>query len=186
MAEDKDTTFIEEEELEEKENEEGGEEKEPSKELNPEEIVEKNKQLFARAKKAEEAKKRLEAENLLLKKKLEELTKTKETGEKKDIDVVNLIKMISALKDYSPEELEYISTISKAKNISLEEAARSEEVQLYIQARREKVSKEKAPPPTSKSVPSKKPFSEWTLEDLKRASIEEIEEFRKWAKEQKG
>jgi hypothetical protein len=163
-------------------------EEELNKELTSEELREKNKQLFARVKKAEEKAKRLEAE--LLRREIEAKKKAEEKSkeEKKEIssDIADLVKKISALKDYSPEELDYISLISKAKNIPLEEAARSEEVQLYIQARREKVAKQtQPPPPSTKTLPEKKDFSEWTSEDIRNASLQELEEFRKWAKAQR-
>jgi len=160
-------------------------EKELNDELTSEELREKNKQLFARAKKAEEVKKRLEAE--LMRREIEEKKKSEEKPEEKvSPDMTDLVKKISALKDYSSEELDYISLISKAKNIPLEEAARSEEVQLYIQARREKVAKQTTPPPPStKTLPEKKEFSEWTSEDIKNAALEDLEEFRKWAKAQR-
>jgi len=162
-------------------------EKELNEELTSEELREKNKQLFARAKKAEETKKRIEAE--LMRREIEEkknAEKKSEEKEKVSPDMTDLVKKISVLKDYNPEELDYISLISKAKNISLEEAARSEEVQLYIQARREKVAKQTTPPPPStKTLPEKKEFSEWTSEDIKSASLQDLEEFRKWAKAQR-
>jgi hypothetical protein len=163
-------------------------EKELEKELTSEEIRERNRQLLARTKKAEEKAKRMEAEKIVLEKELEKLKKDREEWIKRkeeEIPLAELVKKISALRDYSPEELDFISTISKAKNISLEEAARSEDVQLWIKARREKVAKEsQPPPPTSKQIPEKKSFEEWTTEDVQKASFQELEEFRKWAKSQ--
>ena len=173
---------IEEEETSEKSQEKFEDlEKKLEKELTSEELKERNKQLFARTKKAEEKAKRFEAELLLYQSKKEESKK-----EVVSPDIAELAKKISALKEYNPEELDHISLISKAKDIPLEEAARSEEVQLYIKARREKVAKETTPPqPSTKSLPEKKEFSEWTTEDVKTASLEDLEEFRKWAKAQK-
>lgn len=145
------------------------------------ELEEKNKKLFARAKKAEEKAKRLEAELFAYQKQ-----KEKEKEPSVSPDIVDLTKKISVLKDFSPEELDYISLISKAKRIPMEEAVKTDEVSLYIQARREKVAKEsKVPEPSTKQIPSTKDYSEWTTEDIKNASMEELEKYRAWMKQQR-
>lgn len=146
-----------------------------------EKLREKNKKLFARAKKAEEKTKRLEAELFALKQRME-----KEKNPSTYIDITELTKKISALREFSPEELDYISLIARAKNIPIEEAVKTPEVSLYIQAMREKVAKEsKVPEPSTRQLPSEKDYSEWTEEDVRRASLEELEKYREWMKQQR-
>jgi len=120
-------------------------------------LSEKNKRLYARMKKAEEEAKRL-------KEQLE--SKPKPVGAV--VDPFDLAKTVSALKDYSPEELDFISMLSRAKSLSPEEAAKTEEAKLYVAALREKVAKEKqTPEPSSPSAKSKR------LEDIGKMSPEE-------------
>jgi len=100
--------------------------------------------LYARLKKAEEKVKEL-------RQKLEEKEKSQpsEKGEER-VDIFDLAKTVSALKDYSPEELGYIQMVAKAKGLTPEEAAKTEEAKLLIAAKREKVAKEqKVPAPSS-------------------------------------
>lgn len=105
-----------------------------------EEKGEKNPdRLYARMKKAE-------AEAKLAKEELEKIKKTPQKEADTPIDVFDLAKTVSALKDYSSEELGDIQMIAKAKGISPEEAVKTEEAKLIITARREKVAKEQATP----------------------------------------
>jgi len=184
------TSQQEQEEVEEREGEtlEAPDEEEPLEEELEEELVssekiaaikEKNKHLFIRAKKAEEKARRFEAELFAIR----QQEKKKETPTLVSPDIADLVKKISVLRDFSPEELDYISLISKAKNIPMEEAVKTPEVNLYIQARREKVEKEsKVPKPSTKQAPSVKEYSDWTDGDVRKASIEELEKFRAWMK----
>ena len=150
---------------------EEGQEETPEKEPQekPEEDVEelkrKNRQLYARLKKVEEQLKKYKAQT--------------KASEEVGIDPVQLVKTVSVLKDYSPEEVDFISKIAKAEGVSLEEAVKMPEVQLYIQARREKVAKEqKVPEPSSPSSTTK----EITPEEIAKMSDEE---FRKFEEEMK-
>lgn len=175
-------------------------EEESSEELTLEQLKEKNKQLFARAKKAEEKYKRIEAELLALKQELgkyklgskerEEIKEKIFEKEKELSSAYDLVKTVAVLKDYSPKEIEYILEFSQKWGINPEEAVAREDVQSYLRHLKEKVVKEQAtPPPSAKTSIGPKPFEEWTEEDLRKASLEEIEKFRKWAKErgkQKG
>jgi len=90
----------------------------------------------------------------------EEIEKLKEekgvdkepTSEGED-NIVDLVKRIQVLKDFSPEELEIIHRNARGAGISLEEAAQLDDVKMAIEARREKVAKEKkVPEPSSRSV----------------------------------
>lgn len=129
------------------------------------ELEEKNKRLYARMKKAEE-------EAKLAK---EELAKKKE-GPSIPTDVFDLAKTVSTLKDYNSEELDFIQMMSKAKNISPEEAAKTEEAKLYISARRRKVEAEKSmPEPSTKQDISKKPIEDITNKDLDNMSLKQKE-----------
>jgi len=153
---------------------------------NPEEtssdLEEKNRRLYARAKKAEE-------ELKSLKKKLEKMEK-RASGSSDTLDVFDLAKTVSSLKDYSPEELDYIQLIAKAKGISPEEAAKTEEATLYISARRQKVEAEKkTPEPSTKQSISEKPVEKITSEDLAKMSVKEKEEYLEkigWHKKPQG
>ena len=104
----------------------------------------KTDKLYARMKKAE-------AEAKIAKEELEKYKKAS-IGEKTPIDVFDLAKTVSALRDYSVDELGDIQMIAKAKGISPEEAVKTEEAQLIITARREKVAKDNATPPPSGAI----------------------------------
>lgn len=109
---------------------------EPDKAI--QEIEEKNKQLFERAKKAEAKVKILESQ------------KPKEGGDQiASVDPLNLAKTVSALKDYSPDELDYVQVIAKGKGISLDDAVKTEEVKTYVEAKRLKVDDDKKTPAPS-------------------------------------
>jgi Asp-tRNA(Asn)/Glu-tRNA(Gln) amidotransferase A subunit family amidase len=133
-------------------------ERKPLEEMEKEELVRTAKGLYSRLKKERESKTELEDIIETAAKELEESGEFTEK-EKEELgkevaeqDVFGLMKTVSALKDYDPAELDYIALISKAKGIPPEEAAKTEEVELWIQARREKVTKEQqTPEPSSPS-----------------------------------
>ena len=112
-------------------------------EKTPSELEEANKKLYARMKKAED-------EAKLAKEELVKSKKVSPTGT--PIDVFDLAKTVSALKDYNLEELGDIQMIAKAKGVSPEEAVKTEEAQLIITARREKVAKNQAVPDPSGAI----------------------------------
>jgi hypothetical protein len=162
---------------------EPSEEQEPSKEEtsqeeSPEpvktssEIEEANKKLYARMKKAEEELKVFKEKN----------KPKQETKEPATVDSLSLAKQIAALKDFSTQELDDIALISKAKGVSLEEAAQTEEVKILVAARREKVAREqKTPLPNSSSA------ARLSSKDVAKMTPEEHEEFeRKYNRERKG
>jgi hypothetical protein len=141
----------------------------------PSETEEKNKKLYARTKAAEEEAKSLK----------EELKKYKEKPAVQtapsNIDVFNLAKTVSALKDYSVEELGDIQMIAKAKSISPEDAVKTEEAQLLITARRERSQKNNAiPNPSNVSLNG---FKVKTVEDVEKMSDSDhkkyVEDFEK-------
>ena len=132
------------------------------------ELEEKNKRLYARMKKAEESEKLAK----------EELAKKKDNPSTDSTDVFNLAKTVSTLKEYNSEELDFIQMMSKAKSISPEEAAKTEEAKLYISARRQKVEADKSTPdPSTKQSLSKKPFDKITPEDVSNMTLKEKEEY---------
>lgn len=146
--------------------EEGEETPEKPQKDSSEELVKKNKQLYARTMKAEEKAKAAEL-------KLEEKGKPEVPA-----DVFDLAKTVSALKEYEPEELDFIQMMAKAKDISPQEAAQSEEAKLYIAAKRVKVAKEKQiPEPSTKVSPSKKPIEKITADEIDEMSLKEKEEY---------
>jgi len=169
---------VEEETTEEKPQQEGADNPEETAKTSQEEQKRKDR-LYARMKKAEEEAKRLKAQ-------LKEVeTVKKETPVNTpvsdlSVDPYNLAKTVATLKDYSPEEIDYISLIAKAKGVAPEEAVNSEEVKLYISARREKVAKEQSiPNPSSPSSSNLKP----SAQDIAKMSREEhkklVEEYKK-------
>lgn len=101
------------------------------------EMEEANKKLYARMKKAEARAKELE-------------TKKPPVGDQSDS--LALAKTIAALKEHSAQELDDIALIAKAKGLSLEEAAQTEESKVLVAARREKVAKEQKTPLPSSSL----------------------------------
>lgn len=126
---------------------------EENSKINPQgsSLEEKNKQLYARAKAAEEESKRLKEE---LKKR--EVAKQDDTTSQEpinsNIDPFETIDLINTLKDFNQDELDFVKTIAKGKNISLKEAALSEDVKLYIEAKREKIKKDNLTPSPSNKI----------------------------------
>lgn len=127
------------------------------------ELEEKNKQLFARAKKAED--------------KLKKFEKQVDGGEQiASADPIALAKTVAALKDFSSDELDYVQLIAKGKGIDLDDAVETDEVKTYIEAKRAKVVGEnKTPEPSSPSsiIGGK------TAEDLEKMTNEESAKFFK-------
>lgn len=130
-------------------------------------LEQKNKELYARTKKAEEEAKKLRED---MKKLLGE-KETKDDGTKdakepvkeQPINPLDVVKLVSALKDYSEEEVEYIQLISGAKKISLQDAIKSDEVQTYVTAKRAKEKAENSsqvPGGKFKGDPKKDPMFE--------------------------
>jgi hypothetical protein len=152
-----------------------------------EDIKAKNRQLYERATKAEQKAKEEEAKRLMLEKESGKVAK-QATGE--SLDPSDLAKTVVALKDHSPEEIDYIFKQAKFMNVSPLEAAQNEDVQLFLEAKKERRERsEKTPEPSTKQSPTQKDVSQWTNEDLRNASEREdwdaIDQFRKWAKEQR-
>jgi hypothetical protein len=150
-----------------------------------EDIEAKNRQLYERAKKAEERAKEEEAKRLMLEKESGKVAK-QATGE--SLDPSDLAKTVVALKDHSTEEIDYIFKQAKFMNVSPLEAARNEDVQLFLEAKRERLERsEKTPEPSTKQSPSKKDVSQWTNEDLRQASERQdwdaIDQFRKFMRQ---
>lgn len=180
----------------EKTNSEIGQEEDTSTEANsvegatenPKEDIEaKNRQLFERAKKAEEKAKEEEAKRLMLEK---QSSKVAEQATGESLDPSDLAKTVVALKDYSQDEIDYIFKQAKFMNVPPLEAAKNDDVQLFLEAKRERKERsEKTPEPSTKQSPVNKDVSQWTNEDLRNASEREdwdaIDAFRKWAKTQK-
>jgi hypothetical protein len=100
-------------------------------------LEETNKRLFARAKTAEEELKKLKEESA---KKSQQ--NNVEEPKKVDIDPFETVELIQTLKDFAPDELSFIKTIAKGSGKTLKEAAVSEDVKLYVEARREKIRKD--------------------------------------------
>ncbi len=103
------------------------------------ELEEKNKQLFARAKKAED------------KLKANEPNEPNEPAKLIPTDTLDLAKTVAALKDFSPDEMDYIQLIAKGKGISLDEAVKTNEVETFVKAERGKVADKNKIPGSSES-----------------------------------
>jgi len=134
--------------------------------------TEQEKQLFERAKKAEAKVKLLEH----LEKKVEKSAET---------PVEDIARTVHALKDYSAEEVGTIFQQAKALGVSPLEALKNEDVDLLIQAKREKVAKSsKTPEPTNRQSMEEKQFSEWRMGDIENSNIDKLSEYYKWMKSQ--
>ena len=93
--------------------------------------------MYARTKLAEEEVKKLKE---ALKNKQE--TTVPEEVTNKELDPFDTIELINTLKDFDNDELSFIKTVAKGSGKSLKEAAVSEDVKLYVEARREKIRKD--------------------------------------------
>ncbi|MHA1304573.1 MAG: hypothetical protein ACTSQE_06790 [Candidatus Heimdallarchaeaceae archaeon] len=165
-----DTTETSEEDTEEETSVEEQETSEKPEIAPSEKKGEVRQDVYERMKKAERKAKELEV-------KLKAKPSTKSSS-----DPLKLAKTVSALKDYSPEELDDIALISKAKDISLEEAADAEEAKTLIAARRLKVAKDKKTPEPSSAFATPK-----GIKDIKEMSDEEFEAFdKRETKKQRG
>jgi hypothetical protein len=187
MTEETKETLNSKNEEKEKENPETQEKDKDSQDNTGEDLEAKNRQLYERAKKAEEKAKQADAEKLMLEKKVKENSK-QATGETPN--QADLAKTVVALKEYGPDEIDYIFKQAEFLGVDPLEAANHEDTKLFLQAKREqKERSEKVPEPSTKQSASSKDVSEWTNEDIARASqagdIESIDKFRKWAREQK-
>lgn len=140
----------------------------------------KNKQLYERTKKAENTKKKLEAKMYA------------SSGEKKEesgSSIFELAKKISALRDYSTEELKIVERMSNALGVDEVEASQHDDTQTLIKAHREKQEKiNKTTVPSGRQSIETKDFSSWTPDDVDKIDtttmegIEKMDEYRKWAK----
>ena len=129
----------------------------------------REKQLYERVKRAEAKAKMLEH--------LEE--KTQEVSKDPDVPIQNIAKVVHGLKDYSADEVDTIFRQAKALGVSPLEAAKNEDVDLLIKAKREKVEREnKTPEPTNRQSSEGKSFDQWTSGDLEGASLDQIEKYR--------
>ncbi len=163
----------------EKENSETQEETKESQE--GDDLEAKNRQLYERAKKAEERAKQADAEKLMLEKETKETSK-QATGETPN--PADLAKMVVALKEHSPDEIDYIFKQSKFLGVDPLEAANHEDTKLFLNAKREqKERSEKTPEPSTKQSPVSKDVREWSNADLRQATEnqdwDKIDEFRK-------
>lgn len=117
--------------------------------VNVDELVKKvatleaiNKQLFERAKKAEEAKKLPDNEEV------KPHVQSNEQGFKDIEDRVEL-----RMQNYEPEEISEIAVFAKAKGISITEAAKAPFIQAAISSlRAEKKSKDNTPSPSNRGI----------------------------------
>ena len=121
----------------------------------------KNKELFARAKKAEEELKKFKTQ-----------PKNQETGS--DGEWKNKVEFLIKNRDFNEEEFDHVATVASRKGMSLQEAAEAEKE--YITFRREKVnSGKKIPSPSSAGFPS---FEKKITPDMKESEVSKILEER--------
>ena len=123
-------------------SDEGGQDTSEKPDNASKDLEKKNKELFARAKKAEDKLKKFEGK------------KDAKKGDSQiaSADPIELAKTIAALKDFSSDELDYVQLIAKGKGLDLNEAVETDEVKTYIGAKREKAEGEnKTPDPSSPS-----------------------------------
>ena len=154
------------------------------------ELEEKNKQLYERAKKGEIKSKGNEAKLIATKNELEKQGVRKEDTPS---DPVNAMKLFHALKDFSPEEVEYMSKQARVLGKDIIEVAKDDDIKLFIEAKREKIKNDKASiVPGSRQSTTEKSFSDWTANDIQeltsnpnKENIAKLDEYRQWARKQK-
>lgn len=140
---------------------EGGEpsEKAPDATLKIKELEDKNKQLFERAKKAEE--------------KVKEIKPLKEEPreEPKGINTLDpkiVVKLSKALADYNEDEIDFIYSLAKDNTPeAIIEATKNEWVKIAIIAKREKVAKEKQIPEPG-NLPGAETTKKLTSEEISK------------------
>lgn len=162
-------------EEEETSTEEGQESSEETPDEAKKELEEKNKKLFERAKKAEEALKVLKGKKVDDKGNVAPLVSA---------DPLDLAKTVAALKDFSPDEMDYIQLIAKGKGITLDEAVKTNEVVTYVKAERAKVADKKKIPGSSTSEFSSP--TQKSPEDLKKLLEEGSEPGQPMTEKAKG
>lgn len=122
----------------------------------------------------EEKEKRQKAEDTIVasKKRAKETSddEPKEKEETPATDPFDLARTVSALKDYSTEEIDYIQKYAKMNDLSPQEAAKADDVKDYIGFKREKVAKENNIPDSSS--PSAKVYGK-DLKDIQKMSKED-------------
>jgi len=141
-------------------------------------LEEANKRLYARTKLAEEEVKKLKE---ALKNKQE--TTVPEEVTNKELDPFDTIELINTLKDFDNDELSFIKTVAKGSGKSLKEAAVSEDVKLYVEARREKIRKDNLTldPSNKHSNPNLTAEDALAKGDFKSLSLDEKERMIKEA-----
>lgn len=128
-------------------------------------VLEKNRQLYARVKKAEAEKKKLEA--MVEAQKATKTEKSVPASGDNTPNVFELAKQVNALKDYSAEELEVIDRQAKAFGMSHLEASKHEDVQTLISAKREKLKElNSVPAPSSRQSADKVDVSQLSPIDI--------------------
>ena len=98
------------------------------------------------------------------------------------------LRLYSALKDYSKDEIDIISRQARALETNLIEAAEHEDTQVLINAYRAKVEKDNTTPsPSSRQDMFEKGFDEWSPEDIKKLTqnptkenINKLDEYRRY------
>ena len=92
----------------------------------------------------------------------------KEEPKQMNPDDLSVVKLVHALKDYSPKELEIIARNARGAGITLPEAAELDDVKIAIEALRNKVVKEQnVPEPTYRGIThNKKTVSEMTNAEI--------------------
>ena len=79
--------------------------------------------------------------------------KTSDDEEVKQPSIIEQAKQFNAIKDMDEKQLSYIEMISQAQKLSISEASKSEEFQLWNESYQKKVEEEKATPnPSSKQT----------------------------------
>jgi len=112
-------------------------------------------------------------------KELEELKKNPNVKLPASQNPMEVVKLAKALEGYNEEEVEFITRNASDDSIGgVIEATKDEWVKTAIQAKREKVVKEKQiPEPSTKQDFSEKPFREVTPAELDAMSVKDKEEY---------
>ncbi len=144
------------------------------------ELKKKNEELFARAKKAEAKYKAADTYKRALEADVEvdndsESNSSSESTVETSNDPLEQIKLMKTLQDYEDDEIEVIQRQAKALGTDLREAAKHEDTQLLIKAKREKKKKDKASPtPSSKQGATTQDLDNLTTDDIKEITSDPI------------
>ena len=149
---------------------------------NEDESSDKEKEYKARMEHHQKKQKELEQELEETKKKLPK----KEEPSEEDDEIDHIIEVTSATEGLERKEISHLKLVANAKDVSLSEARDDDDFNIWLEAKRKKVERDKqTPEPDSRQPSEEKTYADWTQEDLHNASDDERIKYLDWKKTQK-